>query len=112
MAFDPCSISTKDSELLYSLKMALHIVHCLFVVFTINTLTSYNPHIGNATNDKVNTSEVGVITATTRMTTMACLRYLRMKSAERNPNFANNHDRIGISKTNPIANDMVISVEM
>ena len=28
------------------------------------------------------------------------------------PSLANSHDRIGISKTSPIANDMVISVEM
>lgn len=84
-----------------------------FVLFTIQILISYNTHIGNATNDRVNTSEVGVImAATTRMITMACLRYLRMKSAERKPNFANSHESIGISKTNPIASDMVISVDM
>lgn len=63
------------------------------VLFTIRILTSYNNHIGNATSDSVKTSEVGVImTATTRMTTMACLRYLRRKSAERNPNLANSHE--------------------
>ena len=83
------------------IKKALHNVHYLFVVFTINTLTSYNIHIGKATSDRVNTSDVGVIiAATTRIITMACFRYLRMKSAERNPNFANSHERIGISKTN------------
>ena len=43
--------------------------------FTIKILTSYNNHIGNATSESVNTSEVGVmIAATTRIITMACLR--------------------------------------
>ena len=35
------------------------------VRFTIQILTSYNNHIGNATNDNVNISDVGVITAAT-----------------------------------------------
>lgn len=76
-------------------------------------LISYSAHIGNATNDRVNTSEVGVIiAATTRIIIIACFRYLRIKLADSNPNLANSHERIGISKTSPIASDMVISVEM
>lgn len=63
------------------------------VLFTIRILISYSNHIGNATSNSVKTSEVGVmVAATTRMTTMACLRYLRMKPAERNPNLANSHE--------------------
>lgn len=76
-------------------------------------LTSYNNHIGNTTSDNVNKSDVGVITAAiTSMITMACLRYLHMKSADSNPNLANNYERIGISKTNPMVSDMVIKVEI
>ena len=76
-------------------------------------LISYNTHIGNATSESVKTSDVGVIIAAiTRIITMACLRYLRMKSAERKPNFANSHDSIGISKTMPIARHIITSVEI
>lgn len=76
-------------------------------------LISYSNHIGKATSESVKTSEVGVMmAATTRIATIACLRYLRMKPADSNPNLANSYERIGISKTSPIASDMVISVEM
>ena len=38
-------------------------------------LASYKTHIGNVTNDNVNTSEVGVMTAATiRIITIACFR--------------------------------------
>ena len=46
------------------------------VRFTIKILNSYSPHIGSATNDSVKMSDVGLImAATTRITTIACLRY-------------------------------------
>lgn len=43
--------------------------------FTIPMLASYSTHMGRATSERVNTSEMGVITAaTTRIITTACFR--------------------------------------
>ena len=47
----------------------------LAALFTTRMLASYKTHIGNVTNDNVNTSEVGVMTAATiRIITIACFR--------------------------------------
>ena len=69
--------------------------------------------MGSTTSESVNTSEVGVIIAdTASIITMACLRYLRINSADRNPNLANSHESIGISKTMPIARHIITSDEI
>lgn len=68
--------------------------------------------MGSATSESVNTSEVGVIIAdTASIITMACLRYLRINSADRSPNLANIHESIGISKTTPMARHIITIVE-
>ena len=41
---------------------------------------------------------------------MACLRYLRMKSAERKPSLANSHERIDISKIPRLDMDKVLQM--
>ena len=62
-------ISTLSGE---ALESAMESYSRLTDRFTIKILTSYNNHIGSDTNNKVNTSDVGVIiAATTRMITTA-----------------------------------------
>ena len=89
------------------------VLFCYFALAMIKMLASYSSHMGKETSDRVNTSEVGVMMAATmRIMTIAWRRYLRMKAALMKPNLAKSHESMGISKTTPIASDMVSSVEM
>lgn len=77
----------------------------------MNMLDSYSSHMGNDTSIRVKMSEVGVIMAAIiSITTIACLRYLRMNAEDRNPIFANNHASTGISNTMPMDRHININV--
>lgn len=65
-------------QVVFHFKMSflyLSTAFLLAALFTTRMLASYKTHIGNVTNDNVNTSEVGVMTAATiRIITIACFR--------------------------------------
>lgn len=70
---------------------------------TSHILTSYNSHMGNATTDNVNMSDVGVIMAAIiNMAIMACLRKRFINPADNISSFANSQQSTGSSNRIPI----------
>ncbi len=74
-------------------------------------LTSYSIQIGNATNERVNMSDVGVMMAEIiRITMTECLRKRLMNPADNMPSLPSSQHYTGSSNTMPIRIHIIINV--
>ena len=72
-------------------------------------LISYSNQMGNAAKVKVNTSDVGVITAEIiRITIIECLRKRLMNPADNMPSLPNSQHSTGSSNTIPIKHSIIV----